>query len=114
MHSPSSHHGETGISRRSFVELAVGTITMLPAVTGGFVLTYSPEEARAAESSSPVTQIVIAKPNEAGIAVADVSGNKRTPVAGAAHVQLAQYERGGALASLNVHDAGSAGTPRFS
>ena len=65
------------------MELAVGAITMLPSVTGGFLLTYTPEKAFAAESNNPVTEIVIAKPNEMGIAVADMAGNKRTPVEGA-------------------------------
>ena len=71
------------LSRRSFVELAVGAITVLPAVAGGFALTLDPECAYGAEDSKTITKIVIAKANEAGIAVADVADGKRVPVAGA-------------------------------
>ncbi len=71
------------LSRRSFVELTVGAITMLPAAAGGFAITLEPEQAYAADSVSPATKIVIAKPNETGFAVADVTGGSRVPIAGA-------------------------------
>ena len=74
---------QSAVSRRSFVELAVGAITMLPAVAGGFALTYAPEQAHADDSVSPATTVVIAKPNEAGFAVVDVTDGKRVPVPGA-------------------------------
>jgi len=81
--SPTTAGEPTGVTRRSFVQLAAGAIALLPTVTGGFALMAAPERAHAADSTSPSVEIVIAKPNEAGIAVADMSSGKRTPVPGA-------------------------------
>ena len=38
MYAASSNRGETGISRRSFVQLTVGSIVMLPTVTNALLL----------------------------------------------------------------------------
>ena len=72
--SSPDHATAPALSRRSFVELAAGAHSVLPAVAVGFALTFGPERAYAAESSGATTKVVIAKANEAGIAVADVGG----------------------------------------
>ena len=66
---------ERTITRRSFVEVAIGSIFALPVVSGGLVLTMDPKEAYAADAT-----VVVAKCNECAFAVMDVAGNKKTPV----------------------------------
>lgn len=74
---------ESAVSRRSFIELSVGAIAALPMVAGGFALTLAPDQAHGAETSGATTKIIIAKANEAGLAVVDLTGKKRAPVADA-------------------------------
>ena len=66
---------ERTITRRSFVEVAIGSIFALPVVSGGLVLTMDPKEAYAADAT-----VVVAKCNECAFAVMDVAGNKKSPV----------------------------------
>ena len=66
------------LSRRSFIEVAVGTLAALPVVNGGLALSFETEKAHAIE-----TTVVTAKANEAAIVVMDMADNKQTPVAGA-------------------------------
>ncbi len=71
------------LSRRAFTELAIGAFAALPAVAGGFALAFKPETAHGASASEATAKVVIAKVNETGIAVADITDGKRLPVAGA-------------------------------
>lgn len=65
-------------SRRGFINIAVGTLTTLPAVAGGFLVPIAPSEARAEEadasnSGDVQARIVVVRPYEVGFVVHDVS-----------------------------------------
>ena len=71
---------QLSLSRRSFIEVAIGTIAALPVVSGGLSLPF--EEAHAAEGV-----IVSAKCDEIAVVVMDMAGGKRVPLEGA-HVKV--------------------------
>ena len=81
------------LSRRSFIELSVGAIAVLPAVSGGFVSPFAAEKAYAAENVANATKIVIAKSYEAGFIVADMTDGKKVPVAGANVTITSQFNK---------------------
>lgn len=76
-------------SRRGFINIAVGMLTTLPAVAGGFLVPVAPSEARAEEadasnSGDVQARIVVVRPYEVGFVVHDVS---KTPDAAGYKVQ---------------------------
>lgn len=79
MCAASSNHGETGISRRTFVQLTVGSIVMLPTVTNALLLpsreALADEGAQAAELFGG-SSIHIVSTSELGLVVRDVSRPK--------------------------------------
>ena len=76
MYAASSNRGETGISRRSFVQLTVGSIVMLPTVTNALLLPSREalaDEGDAAAGLFGSSSIHIVRTNELGLVVRDVS-----------------------------------------
>lgn len=66
------------VSRRNFINIAVGTLTTLPAVAGGFLVPFCVNEALADEATAGdddevKAHLVVVKPYEVGIVVEDVS-----------------------------------------
>ena len=80
-----------GLSRRSFLQVAVGSIVTLPAVAGGFLLPFEPQEALAAEGNT--TKVIIAQSYEAGLCVIDTKDGKRVPVPNAKVTFYSHYNK---------------------
>lgn len=95
----SAQDANLALSRRSFV-MTVGALVALPTVAGGFAMPIWTEKAYAAgdesgsssdsSNGSAETKVIVAKKNEFGIVVCDMTENKKTPVANAA-VKLVSY-----------------------
>ena len=71
--SPETHG--IALSRRSFIEVVVGSLVALPVVSGGLALPFGAEKAHATDVT-----IVVAKSDEVAVVVMDMAGDGRTPV----------------------------------
>ena len=96
---PNGHSNDSetqlALSRRSFISVAVGAFTALPAALGGFCLPVFSDTAHADEgvNASPSAKIVIAKANQAGFVVVDLTNNGRKPVADASVTITSSFSR---------------------
>jgi hypothetical protein len=84
---------DASVSRRSFIELSVGALAVLPAVAGGFALPFSPVQAFAADTRANTAKVVIAKSYEAGVVVADMVSGRKVPVPDAAVTITSHYNK---------------------
>ena len=105
---------ELSVSRRSFVRLAVSTLTVLPAVAGGFLLPGPPTQALADEvddttadatsqASADPARIVVVSPKEVGFYIADQAQDCNAPIAGA-HVVVTSLFNGAVLDDYSKED----------
>ena len=82
--SPDNSQHEFDISRRAFIGAATGSIVVIPAAAGGFLITPTfSSKAYADEppnTSAGETRLIIAKANEVGVTVYDMTKNARKPV----------------------------------
>ena len=81
------------MSRRTFVQLSVGTVAVLPMISHGVFATGLPPRAYADErvaNSNPV-KIVVVSPKQVGFYVVDQAGEKDTPIPGAHVVLSSRY-----------------------
>ena len=84
-------NSEGAISRRVFLGAAGGSLVVIPAAAGGFLITpqfvgtaYADDAPTDAQSKAGETRLVIAKSSEVGVTVYDMTSNTRKPIADAA------------------------------
>ena len=69
----------SSFSRRSFVQLSVGSLAALPLVADGVFALSQPSQAYAAEGPDAI-HIVVVSPKQVGHYVVNQAGNKNTPI----------------------------------
>ena len=79
-------------SRRSFVKLAVGTITVLPTAASALLAGSGQETAYAVgDEGSGTHRLVVVSPKQVGLYIADQAGDTNAPVAGASVVLTSRH-----------------------
>ena len=82
--SPDNTQHEFDISRRAFIGAATASIVVIPAAAGGFLITPAFSSTAYADeppnTSAGETRLIIAKANEVGVTVYDMTKNARKPV----------------------------------
>ena len=87
---PNGDDRKGAISRRVFLGAAGGSLVVIPAAAGGFLITpqfvgaaYADDAPTAAQTTVGETRLIIAKSNEVGVTVYDMTQNARKPIADA-------------------------------